>query len=516
MKGILATLLFLCAYSSTAQNLKVSGGVSLSKGNIDADVLNEVIQQKQEELFSRLFQNIVITYFADESVTDGVYNFPTYYSIYNVVTDLTVGKSKTTVSKSVFNSISEMAYIYAFVEYFQDYQVANPAKGTTAGVGTKIGDAKMITKITNGKIKFDKDNLIRLNLYLEAAFEVLSKDHSVQNTFTFTRPVTSNNIAIWYNKLGLMNNAEYAPVAPGVFSFPDVNNVNTNLPTLVAGMQAQIPGFLQYTGTNKNIKSISALKKTALGIEDIKKADVDAIKLTLLDYANESEYLFDQNVVKNLFGLLVENIHFDADASQRLTDVYIDVESLILSLSKEFVNKQKRSSISSALFFIDPRPFFTIGTTTAQFLNDNKLDNVNGAPASLKNINFAAEKIGFKVKLWDAGYTHSFDPGEVYKWHGRNYVWDQPQKKPLIANVYYNVYTSGLLYNLVDLKTNKNFNYGFMGSNVGMQFFNGLELSSGLGWIYKDGVSAENMFLKLDFDIPIIDYLSALSRKSKK
>ena len=138
---------------------------------------------------------------------------------------------------------------------------------------------------------------------------------------------------------------------------------------------------------------------------------------------------------------------------------------------------------------------------------------MDGTRAAIKNINPASEKIAFRVKLWDGGYSRSFGPGETYKLRGSTFVWTEPQKKPLISSVYYNIYASGLLYNVLNLKTNENFNFGYVAGNLGLTFFNGLEFSAGLGVVYKDGLDAKNSFLKIDFDIPIVDYLTALKKK---
>lgn len=519
-KTLLFILLFCSKFTYSQTTVKLTGGVSLTRGNIDADVLNEVIQQKQEEVFARLFQNIVVEYFKPKNldIENQIYNFPTFYSIYNIVSDLTIGKSKTTVSKAVINSVSEMAYIYAFVRYYQEYERGQhglilPANQVEENL---IQNADIEVEVS-GKNKLkgvkanDKVDMIRLNLYLEAAFDVLAKDESIQKEFAFSRPLTSNEINIWYEQIGLIHQL------PAGYTFQTVTGATTTLPQLIANMKLRTASFLTYAGSDNLVKLICKIKKTGIGFPDneLKKDAVEAIRLALYDYGNKSDKLFDQNVVKALFTLLIENIHYETDENGADV-VYLDVESLILSLSKEFVTKQQRSSVSSPLFFINPRPFFTIGTSTAVFINNNELDIVDGKPARLKNVNLASEKIGFRVKLWDGGYTHSFKPGEVYQYHGYNYVWNQPQTRPLVSSVYYNIYASGLLYNVLNLKTNDNFHYGFIGSNFGLQFFNGLELSTGAGWVYKDGLSNENVFLKLDFDVPIIDYLSALAKKNKK
>jgi len=496
------------------QAVHLTGGLNVAKASIDGDVLNQVIRQKQEEVFNRLFSNIIVNYFSKQDPSKGVYNFATYYSLFNLMTDITVGKSKTTVSKAVVNSATELAYIYSFVKFFQQKQIDGvPAAQMAAAESQRIDKIEIVSSVSSdGKQTKNTENLKLLNFYMEAAYDVLAKDQSIQKNFYFKRPMTSSEIGKWYTSIGLINNSKYNTLV-----FKDVTNTDTTLPKLIAAMKSQAASFLTYSGSDPVILLISHMKKDPTGLDAIGKDEINKIKLALLEFANKTDYLFDQNVVKNLINLIVENTRFGFDADDKINQVYVDVESLILSLDKEFVVKNKKSSISSAAFFINPRLFFTIGSANGFFLNgNNKLNSEGGTSSPLKNINLASEKIGFRVKVWDGGYTHAFGPGEVYKWHGKNYVWTQPQSKPLVSSVYYNIYASGLLYNVLNLKTSQNFDFGFIGSNIGVVFFNGLELSGGVGVVYKDGLQARNSFFKIDFDIPIIDYLSALKLKNNK
>lgn len=499
-----------------SQNIKITGGIGITKGAIDADVLNEVIQQKQEEVFNRLFSNIVVGYFAKQNPTKGVYNFATYYSLFSLVSDITVGKSKTTVSKAVINSATELAYMYAFVKFCQNQQIATMKTPLFAAINflsKRIDNVKIVSKVSEkGKLSKSEANLITLNFYLEAAYDVLARDQKIQSKFNFKRPITSSSVSVWYAALGLKNRSDYASM-----QFKDVTGSSTTLPVLISYMQGQTAAFLAYAASDPVIHAISHLSKNTNGIDQIAKADIDIIKLALVELANKTDYLFDQNVVKTLINLIVENTHFGYDATNHIDQVYVEVESLVLSIDKEFVSKNKKSSVSSRLWFINPRPFFSIGTSNGFFFDhSNKLNIENGSTTALKNINLASEKVGFRIKVLDKGYTKSFGPGEVYKFHGKNFVWDRPQKQPLVSSVYYNIYASGLLYNVLNLKTNKNFDYGYLASNIGVIFFNGLELSAGAGIVYKDGLNGKNSFMKIDFDIPIIDYLSALRLKNKK
>lgn len=521
-QSIFITLIF-CSFLTSAQQLKVTGGLNVTKGNIDADVLNEIIQQKQEEVFMRLFQNIVVDYFDDDDPTTGLYNFPTYYGIYNIMSDITIGKSKTTASKAVINSMTEFAFMYSYVKYYEAKVVAS---------AIKVGDKKRAEKLEENKLEniqivrgkgdkdggrteVNKDRLLRLNFYMEAAFDVLANSEEMQEQFTFKHPITSTEMAEWYKYYGLLNDTNYTEM-----SFTDVDGTTRTLAELHKNMKDSLSDFLKCIkdkSLDKKILALCSISKTPLGLENITEDQVTVVKLFLNEFANKSDFLFDRNVVKQLFNLLVENTHFGTDDVGKVNEVYVDIESLILSLDKEFVNKQKSSSVSARLFFINPRPFITIGTSMATFIdNSNRLDkNDSGQLIPMKNVSLATEKIGFRVTLYDRGYTSSFSPGETYKWHGRNYTWSTPQKRPLVYSVYYNIYASGLLYNVLNVKTNKNFDYGFIGSNLGMKFFNGLELSAGVACIWDGGLESRNVFAKFDFDVPIVDYLMALKKKKE-
>ncbi len=509
-KALLITWLFF-SFSNSYSQLNLTGGVSMTKNNIDGEVLKQIIQQKQEEVFARLFSNIIVGYFKDKPLDKGVYNFPTYYALYNLVSDMTIGKTKTTVSKAILNSAVELAYIYSFVKYFESYQENSRGTVTQTTVdANKISTNKIVTSVKkDGEVITDKEKLKRLNFYMEAAFDVLAKDKTVQDKFYFKRQITSTEISTWYDKLGILNDPDFANE-----SVINILGKSQKISELISDMKPQVASFLAYSGSDANLGNITKLTKTAIGLQTLKEGDINSVKLLLLEYANKTDFLFDHNVVKTLINLIVENTHFGLDENQKINQIYVDVEGLILSVDKEFITKNKKSSISSPVWFVNPRLFFTIGASTAFFLNNaNSLDKEDGVVKPLRNVNLASEKIGFRIKVWDGGYTHGFSPGEVYRWHGKNYVWNRPQKKPLISSVYYNIYGSGLLYNVLNLKTNQNFDFGFASSNIGVIFFNGLEFSAGLGIVYKDGLDAKNSFFKLDFDIPIVDYLTALKNK---
>ena len=116
-----------------------------------------------------------------------------------------------------------------------------------------------------------------------------------------------------------------------------------------------------------------------------------------------------------------------------------------------------------------------MGVNYASFSNDNSLiDNGVNGTNSIGSLYYASEKIGIKWKLWNWKYTHAFEAGESFEYYGKQTYWLRPQEEPLISDVYIFGYGAGLLYNLVDLKSEDNFDYALVGAGIGMTFFNGL------------------------------------------
>ena len=81
------------------------------------------------------------------------------------------------------------------------------------------------------------------------------------------------------------------------------------------------------------------------------------------------------------------------------------------------------------------------------------------------------------------------------------------------------IYGSGLLYNIVDLKSETNFKYAITGAALGLEFFNGLEFNLGYAMpiIPKDNIGQmlNKGFINIGFDIPIFEYLKAAREKRK-
>ena len=93
-------------------------------------------------------------------------------------------------------------------------------------------------------------------------------------------------------------------------------------------------------------------------------------------------------------------------------------------------------------------------------------------------------------------------------------------KEPLISDIYFLAYGSGLLYKVADLATEDEFTDPIVGLGIGVAVFNSLDLNL----TYNAPLRSENDFfdnvnrdsiIALSFDIKITDYLAAIGKKRK-
>jgi hypothetical protein len=262
-----------------------------------------------------------------------------------------------------------------------------------------------------------------------------------------------------------------------------------------------------FAGLNKvNFKDFSLTQK-----------QYDALKFILLKFIDVAKNQHPNDVISSVLEFLIENtiveyneygnlVNSDSN-SESIGYLYVDIESLIYTIDQNFSSETKRG-ISKYI-----APFLSIGTNYASFTESNSLiSNNDGTQSSLGNLYFASEKIGLKWKLWNWKYTHAFKAGESFNYYGNTTHWFRPQEEPLISDIHFVAYGSGLLYNLVDLKSENDFNYAIVGAGIGITFFNGLSANVSLASPIIDK-KLENSFINFGFDIPIIEYISALTNK---
>lgn len=159
---------------------------------------------------------------------------------------------------------------------------------------------------------------------------------------------------------------------------------------------------------------------------------------------------------------------------------------------------------------------FTVGVNNAMFSKDLELPD----SSITRNLSFVGEKIGFKYKIKDWAFSRTRNPGETFQIFGKNsnpYIRNVPPSEPIISNWHLVAYGSGILYNLVNTKTQKEFNMPIIGIGSGLTFFNGLDfnISWGVPIMANRPISSENGFWNIGFDIQFIEYYNRLTEKRK-
>ncbi|WP_319589493.1 hypothetical protein [uncultured Draconibacterium sp.] len=577
-KLILILTLILITYSSTfSQNsptLKLTGASpSLSKGNIDTEVLSAIIQQKQEEIKQRVFRNTIIKQFKDPQNTYSkkLNNFTTFNYLYNVMDVLSSGKNKSVMTKSLIESSSEFAFIFGLALYHND-QVVQDSK---------------VNYTIRGKIEIPEQKVEEFNLLIDLCLVVvMENEDKFQELFKFNNSLKNIAFQRWYdsdnvfilemeqakknndtNRIQYLNNKKVA-LEKDIAFILNLSSQTTkiidsleltddsNLKKVVGNLKVklsllsgeEIVNELANIKTNysyklsdeqkQNIDNISniiddnfdnfknlynfyiGIKKSNFKDFSLTSTQYYSLKYILTEFIDVAKNQYPNDAISSVLDFLLENtlVEYNDNSGNIVTDdykdielgyLYVDIESVIFAIDSRFNDITKKS------FGKYITPFFSIGTNYASFNETNDLiTNSDGTTSSLSNLYFASEKIGVKWKLWNWEYTHGFEAGEIIKYYGKKNYWKRPQQVPLISNLHILAYGSGLLYNLVDLKSEEDFNSAIVGVGVGITFFNGLSTSLSVASpITEKNISSKNSFVNFGIDIPIIEYIGELSKK---
>ena len=533
---LLFTSTLALGQAKDAPKLELKGSnFSYTKGNIDVELLTQIIQQKQEEVAQRAFQNLVLKAFDKAGAQK---SFATYRYIYNLLYTITSQKNKTVITRELLNNVLEYCFITGFTQqFFQSnemkderytfkknesfVELQNVFKSmATVNPEKKAGD--YLLKSTNSSNEGSKNEVNEwkvYNMYIDMALDVILKDNDrfLQKKGLFKMLEETPSLIKWYNA----DNSYLINVESGkdeelkkhrllmeneFEKFKKTSNISKEL--IEVFKELENTNFKQESITKLQYETLKTLLRSAIGY--LRNYEDNNVIATI------SEYLLDYTLVE----YKEETVKIDSVLTKKIGILYVDAEGLISSLHSKFVSPDKQSSISRKLWYITPKPFLSIGAaysgsmkTGNNLLGDKTTLN---APVDLNALYFAAEKIGFKFTFVDKRYTHSFQPGEEYKFHGKKYAWIRPQKEPLIIRQELMFYGSGLLYNIVDIKSSKNFKYALAGVAYGLTFFNGLNFNVGVSLPINadNGVANKDKLLyNASFDIPIIEYITALRKK---
>lgn len=595
----------LSAFSQNSPTLNMTGtSPSLSKGNINTEVLTAIIQKKQEEIKQRVFKNTIINQFnsSDNNYKKRLNNFATYDYLYSLMDIVTSGKNKKVMTKSAIEKSAEFAFIFGLTMY------TNPEIIEKAKISTLEKDKK--GNYIDNQYKIETKSVHRFNVIIDMVYSIILKPENeveIQKYFKFEEDFSNLNFKIWNEKDNtflkekesakkgesdiftsdeltkleietedkikkLIQNADN--IVQFIKSKDDIKDENikakikSKFPLLdeekskqilmdfkvefseltrefsklsaeeIANKLSELKNEYGYLLTENQIELlsklttfidsnydeyrqvvnfISGLKKVNYKDFSLTQKQYDALKFIVLKFIDLAKNQHPNDVVASVLDFFIENTIIEYNLNGNIVNseeeststgyLYIDVESLIYTIDQNF------SSITKKGITKYVTPFFSIGTNYASFNETNSLiKNPDGTTSSLGNLYFASEKIGLKWKLWNWKYTHAFKTGESFNYYGKTTHWFRPQEEPLISDFHIIIYGSGLLYNLVDLKSESDFNYAVVGTGFGITFFNGLSANISIASPIIDK-KLENSFINFGFDIPIIEYISALSKK---
>lgn len=215
------------------------------------------------------------------------------------------------------------------------------------------------------------------------------------------------------------------------------------------------------------------------------------------------------------FNNIVNNIRKYSMIQHEENSIIIDVESIILDLATKF---EGRNQIGNLLEF---KSLFTVGMNYAfpvTSKNSNKPKKNYFGNQDINALTFASEKIGLQLVIlnFDArrrlpnndsylsssGAKRSFKNSGVYGKH------------PIISNWYFQLFGSGLLYQISALNSADSlFSQPTIGYGTGISFFNGLSVSANLQhMLLKD----TPILFSIGMDIRFLEYFKALGEKRRR
>ena len=216
---------------------------------------------------------------------------------------------------------------------------------------------------------------------------------------------------------------------------------------------------------------------------------------------------------------ITDNLKKYTTVNKDSNTVDIAVEDLILRLYEKFGNRQKKTV--DLYFSIGVNQSISSNLTFSTLIPDSTGFPIDTVRSNLNSVAFAAEKIGVKIKILNVKRNHNLEIGERPDSKSKPGWWSKKtfrSKDPVVSDVYAVVYGSGLLYQLLDLRTSNNFDDPIMGLGLGVSFFNALDFNIGYNWPLKDDGGLFDKFSSealwtISFDVRISEYLARLTKK---
>lgn len=450
---------------------------SLAKLDPDVNRVSELVNKKQEELKDKLISNLVLNYKSES-------NLLSFNTFDNIVRTLVNEKNKEVMKGEIIAELSRFAITSTVAKIF----IAD-AYSKILGQNDQINDSelmKILATSTRYETAIDESNLIDLD-----------------NDSTQIVNYIIDQISIRIFKVAELKSL----YSENAFKNFDVTNVHSY--SKIEEYKFKIDSLLNIFFTKKyfmpSLKLITyfndlKLKEIPLLLSNSKFMDylIESLEYNFNDrYKNNINFTFLSNI-SNLINKYII-IEMDSDEKPRYD---IDVEAIILELVSDYID-YSIVSIKNCYFGLEL--FFDIGVNNSLYHRGSLTNTFDD-----RTISYVSEKIGLKVIFNDFEYTRKQNINEWYKYRGKYYKWNEKPKQFIISDVHFLIYYSGLLYNIVDLKSEKNFNYSLIGSGFGIKFFNSLTFSISYAIPVSEKIndSFGNGFINLGMDIPILEYLA--------
>lgn len=511
---------FLFAFRTNAQ---------LRKQVIDEELLTSLVQAKQEEIKARALTNLVRN-------NVRTLNKTTYNTMYDMVDILITEKNKTVMTRALVGKAADYAISYAATRYMM--LKYNVFPGGSKDKGKNLSADKLAELIADdykteqksgglsrgdnpiridGTTSYDVgvDNWLLDHVYIELANEPLLKAKGLfrkesDRTWEYDTAGGAVDYPAFWAKHGT---AKRDAIMMELHAFTAWLKTNLGRLDQVAGAVAADNWAAL---SNLDLKDLGVAPGPVPNAGVIGNSEVQQV-MALFMHALElyRNHVGQNSTLVRIGDIINQYFVFDPERldKENLYGFSIDVEGIILS----FEDKVIRSTTSpTKRSWLNLRPFFTIGLNYGYFRSfDTTFTETQSL--GLSQVAWAGEKLGFKWYLWDWKYTRGQQANEPYRFHGRMWTRNVRPRDPLFSNWYVSLYTSGLLYTIADLRSEREFNSAIVGLGSGVRFFNGLEVNASYaapiiaGATIQEDIDAG--FWNVGLDIPIFEYIRELRAK---
>lgn len=519
----------------------------LAKQSIDTELLSELVQAKQEEVRSRVLRNFISKQLPKA-------NHATYNTLVDLLDILTTEKNKGAMTRNMVTVIAEYAVAYGMTwhfitqgsdaasmavcqkpgffdttspdEYAKWHQLRDAVR-RTASSGSSGSGVKY--KVSGGSAA-DKSLIEFHDWLLDTTMAILRDPTSINGSFA--QDLRSSGLFIrskqmqwqgtvkeWHGDFFDQHAGELPSVVEALKNEMErIVSISRDFTSLGVAV-----GMLDPTGL-KDLNVTSLVGDDPSGAEVVQGGAVKNDKVAaIFDLFRHSVEIYRQSSTENRFiarlADIVNNyviLDESAFSEKERFGFSIDVEGIILSLEDKVVEGLNTPTRNC---WVNVRPYFTIGLNYGAYREQDLglgTEEVRGVPT----IAWAGEKIGLKWRLWDWKYTHSREANEVFRYMGSEYTRKVRPTVPAVSNCYLNIFASGVLYSIADLRTENSYDGALLGMGGGLTMFNDLEVN--LSFVAPI-ISGENLqrnidagFWNVGLDIPIFEYIRAAKAKKEK